>query len=845
MVPFMGSPQTLTQRLVPAFAVALVSTLVLGAVVVTADVATDDSPLLPQTLTIATPHQGDAWRYNVTLRGAWTFGLDDTVRVNTSIPFGIFQWGAPAKIRGGDGALHDANAFLADHLVYEPLWIDEYMDENQTFPLPTGVFYGSHLGPSQEPYWNEVNSTQWVRSGGHEVLSRGSRTAHNESDTQYGQGMGPVSVGGQWYEAYWEDGLIEYPRDEAPCLAINPLQGGNVSLAQPIVLFDGCSLGGDFLTIPEDLAFHATGIDTVSGVEAVRFDARHNGTYSVWFAPAVPYPVRLDAQLPSERGEALEYMDRDAPGARSLSLEMVGFLNGTTDLVATDEPTDPAPSFALAPPAVFTSEYGTLRVGPDESDLDHDFPLSEAITQALDPNAGFADLKTYLGNKPDAYVASASYIEGTGMYTTTFPPTSEISNQYDRVWIIGMSDGKDSILFTAIKSDYSTVAPQPLREPFAQAMAQRPVYQFQRGGYDPYYYSTAPYMDSENTPAPYPSHLPAEMPSAISLMARWAAFDGSGTPANAYGFNIGCVAGTGGDNGPCDMVMSYFAGVSRQETSPFEGPALPGDPYGASRFVIIQRNVAFEPDGTATAMFVHDERRYQSSSGPTGESWGEAVPDGNVGQDPGYDVQSVAVSGIPSPVTQWVPEGKEAASIGFFGILIGALYWIWPKLGMVGLFSRLHRGELLDHPARAKLVQIVESQPGIHFHDLALKAELANGTAVHHLRKLSDSGHLSVRRSGRYTCYFPGGRVDPHAAAAAPLLKSDGAKQILEAVRNKPGMSNLELAQATGLQPSTVNYHVQRLSQAGLVAALRDGRNVRLHPGIRAGGADPTPAAAA
>jgi DNA-binding transcriptional ArsR family regulator len=57
-------------------------------------------------------------------------------------------------------------------------------------------------------------------------------------------------------------------------------------------------------------------------------------------------------------------------------------------------------------------------------------------------------------------------------------------------------------------------------------------------------------------------------------------------------------------------------------------------------------------------------------------------------------------------------------------------------------------------------------------------------------------------------------------------------------------MSNLELAQATGLQPSTVNYHVQRLAQAGLVAALRDGRNVRLHPGARAGSADPAPAAA-
>src|SRR5205814_1837843 len=105
-----------------------------------------------------------------------------------------------------------------------------------------------------------------------------------------------------------------------------------------------------------------------------------------------------------------------------------------------------------------------------------------------------------------------------------------------------------------------------------------------------------------------------------------------------------------------------------------------------------------------------------------------------------------------------------------------ALYWIWPKaklLAALGLFSRLERGELLNHPARARLAQLVEANPGIHFHDLARQAGLANGSAVHHLRKLTDAGHVSLRRSGRYTCYFPGDRVEPTQAAAAPILKSD------------------------------------------------------------------------
>lgn len=828
----MQSSQTLTRRLVPALAVTVVATLVFGAVVVTADAATDSAPLLPDTFGVAAPRQGDAWRYNVTLAGDWTFGSDDEMPRNGTVPFGEFQWVGRGIVRGGDGRMHDANLLHGSYWSYGPQRLvaaedSEYDDEGNAISVVA----------SSDPYWTESGDDAWVLAGAQTIVSRGGLFAQNESSTDYGMLPPPASVGvgAEYRMDLMEFGFIQYPADETPCLVFNPLQGQNVSLGGDLALFAPCNLGGGFLTVPDGLLFHAADVETVSGVQAIRFDGRLNGTaVQAWFTPSVPYPVRLAASFPDEREELnLEEGDIDAPGARSFVLDMVGFVAGPEELDAVDDPADAqaAAELVMAPWQTFQAAGQEHRIGPSEEGLVHPFPLSTAFVQGYN-STNFADLRTYLGNHADAYVSSAIYGEGR-FYGSA---TSQLGNT--RGWSIVMTDGTEEFAFEATMQTFEQFLPTNVGgvvDPRSQAPAQPPVYSFERGyGYGYYF---GPWMAGYG--APMPAQVPAQLPTAVSLMERWDGFDTSDLPANTYGFSVGC-GEAAEDADTCPTAVATVAGVQRQDTYSGFGPnqvpfPLPGNPYGTEEYVESERLVAFDGAGVATLQLVQDRRSYRSDAQSTLPDQDlQPLPQGGQ-SDPGYHVASVAVTGIPSSATRWVPEPKEAAGIGFMGLVVGFLYWVWPKLGLVGLFSRLERGELLDHPARAKLVQIVEAQPGIHFHDLAQKAELANGTAVHHLRKLSDSGHLAVRRSGRYTCYFPGGRVDPHTAAAAPLLKSEGARQVLEAVRGKPGMSNLEVAQATGLQPSTVNYHVQRLSQAGLVAALRDGRMVRLHPGIRAG----------
>lgn len=806
----MRSPQTLTRRLVPALAVTVFATLVFGAVLVTADAADGFQPLLPESFAVAQPMQGDAWRYNVTLRGDWTFGGEDRIPLDAPLPFGTFQWAGQATVRGGDGRMHDVNRFHSKTLGYRPLHLEATIEEDEL----TGETSQGEVGPSQDPYWVETGDSGWVLAGGRNIISRGFSFIDAENYTNYGYMPPPASLGlGAYYEKrFMEFGSTMFPVDQVPCLAFNPLQGNNVSLASPVGLFDACRLGIKFLEIPDGLSFQAAAVETIQGIQAVRFDANQNGTYQAWFTPAVPYPVRIAFSLPSERSAILEEGDLDAPGARSAVLEMTGFSPGAQPLDNLDDPSDPssAPDLVFAAPLVIEG----VAVGPDETGIVHPFPLSQAYQAALDAPQ-FADLRSFLSGKVKAYVAAAEYQEGRYAYNSA---TSQFSHA--RTWQLAMMGDGELFGFSVTQESFDNFVPVPARNG-----TQAPTtYTFDRNGFYGYGWR-------DLAPA---NQAPAQLATVQSLIDRWQVFDRSEDAANLWGFAVTCSDGVD----PCKMQVNYLAG-QRRDTGYYSAGnphsffpfPLPSQVFGAQETAHVDRFVQFGGDGTARELRVDDYRSYRSDTQSTLPGEPVPSPEFNTTGDPGYSVQSTAVQGLPPAASAWLPAPKEAASVTFLGVAVGFLYWIWPKLGIMGLFSRLERGELLDHPARAKLVQIVESQPGIHFHELAQKAELANGTAVHHLRKLSDSGHINVRRSGRYTCYFPTGRVDASAALAAPLLKSDGARQVMDAVRAKPGMSNLELAQATGLQPSTVNYHVQRLSQAGLLATLRDGRSVRLHPG--------------
>ena len=74
-----------------------------------------------------------------------------------------------------------------------------------------------------------------------------------------------------------------------------------------------------------------------------------------------------------------------------------------------------------------------------------------------------------------------------------------------------------------------------------------------------------------------------------------------------------------------------------------------------------------------------------------------------------------------STANVWTPPtARQAAAVGAFAALGGLLVYLLPglKAPFFALFSRIRGEHLLEHPARAQIMVVIEADPGIHFQEL-------------------------------------------------------------------------------------------------------------------------------
>lgn len=180
------------------------------------------------------------------------------------------------------------------------------------------------------------------------------------------------------------------------------------------------------------------------------------------------------------------------------------------------------------------------------------------------------------------------------------------------------------------------------------------------------------------------------------------------------------------------------------------------------------------------------------------------------------------------PTTAWVAVGIGTVGAGALALanrpLREKLAW-----ATIGLYTRLAQPDILGHPERDRLYKIIEAQPGVHFH--ALQRELAwnTGTLTYHLRVLERHQFVVSRRDGPYRRFFKVGTA-PRKELFSPDAPQGLRADVLEAIRNRHGISQSDLALALGANKQTVNYHVKTLERQGLIRMERRGRETFLYP---------------
>jgi predicted transcriptional regulator len=123
--------------------------------------------------------------------------------------------------------------------------------------------------------------------------------------------------------------------------------------------------------------------------------------------------------------------------------------------------------------------------------------------------------------------------------------------------------------------------------------------------------------------------------------------------------------------------------------------------------------------------------------------------------------------------------------------------------------------------SRTEIERYVEHHPGSHFSAIVDALDQATGQVQHHLSRLVREGRLDRDALYGRTHYYPTG-YDQWERAALALLRRETARGIVALLLTADGQRPAALAADLGVARSTVEYHLGRLIDGGLVEKRHD-----------------------
>jgi predicted transcriptional regulator len=130
-------------------------------------------------------------------------------------------------------------------------------------------------------------------------------------------------------------------------------------------------------------------------------------------------------------------------------------------------------------------------------------------------------------------------------------------------------------------------------------------------------------------------------------------------------------------------------------------------------------------------------------------------------------------------------------------------------------------------PRREQILAFIKTHPGSHLRQIKRELGLAMGVTQYHLYALERERRIASRRRGLYKRFYPilkfaGGQLD-----ILDVLSQETERDMLLFLIQKHEVTQKQLSEYMEISPGSINWHIRRLSDSGLVDSKREGTNVR------------------
>ncbi|MFB5638229.1 MAG: winged helix-turn-helix transcriptional regulator [Nitrosarchaeum sp.] len=119
----------------------------------------------------------------------------------------------------------------------------------------------------------------------------------------------------------------------------------------------------------------------------------------------------------------------------------------------------------------------------------------------------------------------------------------------------------------------------------------------------------------------------------------------------------------------------------------------------------------------------------------------------------------------------------------------------------------------------SKVLETINSNPGIQFRDLMEQTGLKNGVLSHYVNKIEKNGMAQVERGSRQTRFFPLKASDLEKKITSALRKDTQRKIILHLMsEGNKGIEFSSIPKSIGKSPSTVSTYLSQLVEENIIS---------------------------
>jgi DNA-binding MarR family transcriptional regulator len=145
--------------------------------------------------------------------------------------------------------------------------------------------------------------------------------------------------------------------------------------------------------------------------------------------------------------------------------------------------------------------------------------------------------------------------------------------------------------------------------------------------------------------------------------------------------------------------------------------------------------------------------------------------------------------------------------------------------GRVSGIRRIYPKNVLDHPQRKEIYNLIVANPGIDLGRIGKALDLNRETLRYHIDLLTSSNKIVFMKNHGIIWFYENHRrygiLEQHVLAH---LWNPTAEQILSIIQSNPGITQGDIATRLSLASPTVHWYMQRFATDGIVTAHRTGR---------------------